>query len=222
MRGEMLALARHGVAAATVDYRLTQAPVAVFPAAVHDVRCAVQWLRAHAADHGVDPSRIAAAGYSAGGHLASMLGTGAEVAALRGACDAPDAPPTVRAVVSVAGPQDLRVRGPYTREQARLVTNFLGVFPGDAPEVASLASPVAHVSPGDPAFLLVHGTEDELVPVEQARRMKAALTRIGARATLLELPGMGHTFVGLASSEMPEVRCTTLAFLGRWIGARER
>ena len=222
MRREMLAFAREGYAAASVGYRLTEASENIFPAAVQDVRCAVRWLREHASTYAMDPGRVAAAGYSAGGHLASMLGVAADIDELEGRCPAGGFPVSVSAVISYAGPQDLRVNGPYTEEQARLVTNFLGVFPGDAPEVASLASPVAHVSPGDPPFLLVHGTEDDLVPVNQARRMKAALTRVGARATVLELAGIGHAFVGLASSEMPEVRCTTLAFLSRWIGARDR
>jgi acetyl esterase/lipase len=217
MRNEMLAFARAGYVAASVGYRLTQAPENVFPAALQDVRCAVRWLRSRASVYGIDGSRVAAAGYSAGGHLSSLLGVAADVAELDGRCPAGELPASVSAVISYAGPQDLRVNGPYTEEQARLVTNFLGAFPGDEPALAALASPAAHVSAGDPPFLFVHGTEDDLVPVEQARRMKAALRQAGTRATLLELRGTGHAFVGLASSDIPEVRCTTLAFLERWL-----
>lgn len=221
LRDEMLAFARRGYAAATVEYRLTQAPRNVFPAAVADARCAVRFLRAHAADYGVDPGRIAAAGFSAGAHLASMLGVAGDRAELDEPCAGAGVRPgdaRVRAVVSYAGPQDLRVRGPYTREQARLVSNFLGAFPGDAPERAALASPIVHASAGDAPFLLVHGTEDELVPVEHSRRMVAALRRSGTPATVLELRRTGHEFVGLIASGDAAVRCTTEAFLARWLG----
>ena len=220
MRDEMLELARQGYVAASVDYRLAQGSRNAFPAAVQDVRCAVRWLRAHASSYGIDPRRVGAVGVSAGGHLASMLGAAAHVEALEGDCLPSAVPVGVSAVVTYAGPQDLRVRGLYTEEQARLVTGFLGVFPGDAPQVAALASPIAHVRPEAPPFLFVHGTEDDLVPVDHARTMAAALRAVGGRATFLELRGRGHEFVGLATSSDTRVRCTTLAFLKRWLASR--
>jgi acetyl esterase/lipase len=163
--GEMRALARRGYTAATVEYRLAQAPRNVFPAAAADVRCAVRALRRRAAEFHIAPGHVAVMGYSAGGHLASLLGVGASAGALdAGGCDGGNTDVAVQAVVSYAGPQDLRVNGPYTREQADLVTNFLGVFPGDAPDLARLASPIAYVAPGAPPFLLLHGSNDPLVP----------------------------------------------------------
>ncbi len=229
MQGEMRALAARGYAAATVSYRLTAGSRDVFPAAVQDVRCAVRWLRANAPTLDVDGARIGALGFSAGAHLASMLGVAAaqptldHAAAGGGAgwrCLAPGSgAPAVQAVVSVAGPQDLRVNGPYTQEQARLVTNFLGAFPGDAPELAALASPIVHVGPGAAPFLLVHGTRDELVPIAHARRMREALHAAGVAATLLEERGLGHAFPALDGRERPSVGCTTLAFLDRWLRA---
>ena len=231
MHREMRVLAGRGYAAAAVSYRLTRARRDVFPAAVQDVRCAVRWLRSRAPDLELDANHVGALGFSAGAHLASMLGVGVAervldpVAQRAGAvaptCLAPDdASAEVHAVVSVAGPQDLRVRGPYTQEQSRLVTNFLGVFPGDAPQVAAAASPIAHVSPDAAPFLLVHGTRDDLVPIEHARRMRDALRASGVPATLLELRGVGHAFPGLDASEAPAVGCTTLAFLDRWLRPR--
>jgi len=218
MHDEMAALARRGYAAAAVEYRLTRASRDVFPAAVADVRCAVRVLRARADRYDLDPSRVAAVGFSAGAHLASMLGAAADADGLDEPCDA-GGDAAVRAVISYAGPQDLRVNGPYTREQARLVTNFLGVFPGDDPRRATLASPIVHAGPGDPPFLLVHGTRDELVPVGHSRRMAAALRRAGTPATVLELRGKGHAWVGLLASGNDRVRCTAEAFLARWLGA---
>ncbi len=237
MHDQMRLLAARGYAAATVGYRLTRAPRNVFPAAVDDARCAVRWLRANAGALALDPERVGALGFSAGAHLASMLGVGAAGAAAGaptasgclagGAAPDPARPagPTarraaVRAVVSVAGPQDLRVDGPYTREQARLVTNFLGVFPGDAPEVARRASPIAHVGPGAAPFLLVHGARDDLVPPAHARRMRDALRAAGVPATLVELPGFGHALPPLDGRDRPEAGCTILAFFDRWLRPR--
>ena len=219
LEGEMLALARRGYTAATIEYRLTQAGRNVFPAAALDVRCALRTLRARAGDYHAAPDRVAVMGYSAGGHLASLLGVAHDVRALgAGECDigGDDAP--VQAVVSYAGPQDLRVPERYTREQARIVTNFLGVWPGDDPAVASLASPIVHAGAGDPPFLLVHGSRDDLVPVNHARRMAATLRDAGTPATVLELRREGHGFVGFVASRDATVRCTVDAFLSRWIG----
>jgi acetyl esterase/lipase len=200
----------------------------VFPAAVADVRCAVRWLRANAPALGLDPARVGALGFSAGAHLASMLGVGADgtggpppdESAAAGCLAPPGGSAAVQAVVSVAGPQDLRVNGPYTQEQARLVTNFLGAFPGDAPAVAALASPVAHVGPRAAPFLLVHGTADGLVPVAHARRMRDALRAAAVPATLVELRGAGHSFPPLDSADRPGVGCTIFAFLDRWLRPR--
>jgi acetyl esterase/lipase len=231
MHAEMRWLAARGYAAATASYRLTRAPRDVFPAAVQDARCAVRWLRTRGPSRGLDAARVGALGFSAGAHLASMLGVAADASALdrpaRGAAGtegsclaAPDASPAVQAVVSVAGPQDLRVQGPYTREQARLVTNFLGVFPGDAPALAAQASPITYVGSRAAPFLLVHGTRDELVPVAHARRMRDALHGVGVPATALELPGVGHSFPALDAADRPAVGCTTLAFFDRWLRGR--
>jgi acetyl esterase/lipase len=232
MTGEMRLLAARGYAAATVSYRLTRGSRDVFPAAVLDVRCAVRWLRTRAPSLPIDGARIGVVGFSAGAHLASMLGVGVGDAVLdpvaararRGRCLLPEGVPagdaTVQAVVSVAGPQDLRVDGPYTPEQARLVTNFLGVFPGDAPAVAAAASPIAHVRPGAAPFLLVHGTRDELVPIAHARRMRDALHAANVPATLVEVGGMGHAFPALDARDAPVAGCTTAAFLDRWLRAR--
>jgi len=220
MHDEMLALAGQGYAAASVAYRLTREGRNVFPAPVQDVRCAVRSLRARASTYGIDAGRVAAVGYSAGAHLASMLGVSADAEGLDRTCEAAAYPATVSAVVSHAGPQDLRVRGPYTREQARLVTNFLGVFPGDAPAIAAAASPLAYVSAGDAPFLFVHGTRDELVPVDHSRWMATTLRQAGVPATVVEVRGMGHGYVSLAAGGRPRVGCTVLAFLDRWVKNR--
>ncbi len=218
MHGEMHALAALGYTAAAVEYRLSQAGQNLFPAAAQDVRCALRTLRTRAADYNIAPTRAAIMGYSAGGHLASLLAVGAHVPEFdHPSCGSVEDDDRVQAVVSYAGPQDLRVNGPYTAEQAELVTNFLGAFPGDAPALATLASPIAHVRAGAPPFLLVQGVDDPLVPASHARRMRDALRQAGTPASLIELRGVGHGYVGMAASRTDSVRCTVTAFLGRWL-----
>ena len=216
--GEMRALARRGYTAAAIEYRLTAAPRDVFPAAIADVRCALRTLRRRAADYHIAPAKVAALGYSAediSRRCSASRPTWAGSTSRVASASAEDV--RVQAVVSYAGPQDLRVNGPYTREQADIVTNFLGVFPGDAPAVARLASPIAHVSAGDPPFLMLHGTDDPLVPVDHPRRMARALRQAGTPASLIELGRIGHGYVGTVTSENATVRCTVDAFLARWL-----
>ena len=217
LHADMMDLARRGYVAASIDYRLAHAPENVFPAAVRDVRCAVRWLRSQHDTYAIDTARVGAAGFSAGGHLVSMLGVNPGDASLGGDCDASNPDATVDAVISYSGPQDLRVSGPHTVEQRIIVTNFLGAYPGDVPELAALASPITSVRSGVAAFLLIHGTRDGLVPLEQSRAMRSAVRAAGGKATLLELVGLTHTFVGLGSSTRDDVRCTSVAFLERWL-----
>ncbi len=89
---------------------------------------------------------------------------------------------------------------------------------GDDPAAAALALPIAHVSAGDPPFLTVHGTDDDLVPVDRSRRVATALRQVLAPASVIELRGVGHGFVGLSSSDVGLVRCSVDAFLTRWLG----
>ena len=217
LHSDMMDLARRGYAAASIDYRLANAPTNIFPAAVRDVRCAVRWLRSQHDAYQIDTSRVAAAGFSAGAHLASMLGVNSPDERLGGDCSADHPDASVDAVIAYAGPHDLRVNGPYTQTQANIVTNFLGAFPGDVPEIAALASPITAVQSGVAPYLLIHGTNDGLVPVQQSRLMRSAVRSAGGKATLLELQGLSHVYLGLGTSERDDVRCTSSAFLERWL-----
>lgn len=210
----MLLLAAQGYAAASVNYRLAAAPRNVFPAAVEDVRCAVRWLRSHAGVYGIDPSRIAAMGSSAGAHLASMLGTAAEVEGLDGACPLREVSPAVSAVVAISGPHDIRAADALDPSQRWMTENFLGMAPEADPVRALLASPAVHAHAGAPPFLLIHGTADDVVPIRQSRWMRDTLRAAGVPATLVELPGVGHSYPEFSEEARFRVStCTTLAFL---------
>ncbi len=177
-------LARAGYVVVNINYRLV--PAGTYPAAVQDALCALAFTRARAAAWGLDPARIATFGYSAGGHLASMLGVAASAPTHQPDCAAgPTGPPA--AVISGAGPQDLRL---YPEVAA--VVEFVGGSKAAVPERWDAASPVTHVAAGAPPFLFVHGEEDWLVDLEHARAMQAALDAVGTPSELLTLPAGGH------------------------------
>jgi acetyl esterase/lipase len=214
----MRLLAGQGYAAASINYRLASAPRNVFPAAVEDVRCAVRYLRSNAGRYRIDPARVGALGHSAGGHLAAMLGTAADVPGLDGACPIRAESPAVSAVVALAGPQDIRTAGALGPTHRGMVENFLGAPPEAVLERALLASPAVHVKAGTPPFLLVHGTSDGVVPLRQSRSMRDTLRASGVPVTLIELPGIGHGIDEFATSPSFRVStCTTLAFLQKWL-----
>lgn len=176
-------MARSGYVAATIDYRLV--PEGAYPRAPQDCLCALSFLRAHAADYSLDPERVVVVGYSAGGHLASLIGVAATEPAHQPDCaSGPTGPP--RAVVSGAGPQDLRDK------DNKWVRDFLGGAPDDRPAAYASASPRAHVRPGAPPFLFLHGRADWIVDVDESRGMRDALRASGNEADLLEVAGGGH------------------------------
>lgn len=195
-------MAAHGIAIASVDYRLSGQ--ATFPAQLEDARAAVRWIREHAGDIGLDARRVGAWGASAGAHLASLLGL----------CPA-DEDSSVQAVVGWFPPTDLLARendepegppppflpGPLPTPsfEARLL-GLESVH--DDPDRAREASPVNHVRPDAPPFLLMHGDRDGLIPSTHSRRLHEALLARGADSTLFLLAGANHEdplFDGAAS-----------------------
>jgi acetyl esterase len=182
-----------GMVAATAQYRL--APAVRFPAQLDDVRAAVRFLRAHAAEWKIDPARVSLLGASAGGHLALL-------AAFRQA-GGPDA---VEKVISISGPTDLRDwrMGPGPEENLRktvgksgsdLLADLLGESDRSAPIYAT-ASPVAQVRPGLPPVLLFHWKDDQAVAAEQAARLAARLAKAGVPCQAVWFEGRGHALFG--------------------------
>lgn len=188
-------LARRGYVAAAPDYRL--APAHRWPACLEDCKMAVRWLRANAARFRIDPDRIGVVGLSAGGHLAAMLGMTSPQDALEGTAGLLDHSSRVQAVVSFAGPVDLTA--PELLNDEVQTRNLLPLFGGPLREKLDAyrqASPLLRRPQSPPPFLLVHGTNDAVVPVQQARAMADHLRHLGGQVVLLELAGEGHTWAG--------------------------
>lgn len=216
MRGALTEFARRGYVAVSPQYRFC--PKATFPAQVHDVKEAVRWLKTNAATYQVDAGHIGAMGFSAGGHLALMLGLTGPSDDLEG--DAPgDAPSTrIQAVVNYFGPTDLAAADipALTKD---LIKDFLGDSAAARPEVAAKASPLTYVTRDDPPILTFQGTRDPLVPYTQAIKLTGALTEAGVPGRVELLMGAGH---GWGGSELSRTEAETFAFFDRHLKPSSR
>jgi acetyl esterase/lipase len=162
--------ARRGYVCASVEYRLSgEAP---WPAQIEDCKCAVRYLRAHAAELGLDPDRIGAWGPSAGGHLVAMLGLAPDHPDLEGEGGWSEQSSRVQAVCDWFGPSNL----PTIVDQPSTIDRdgdqypeawLLGARIQDNRDRARAASPTSYVSGQEPPFLIVHGDQDMVVPYQQ-------------------------------------------------------
>jgi len=192
--GLCLRLAQQGYVAVTVSYRL--APKYPFPAAIHDVKEAVRWLRANARRYHMDPDRIGVTGGSAGGHLAQFLGVTADVKDFEGDGGNRDQSSRVACVVNFYGPSDFTRSYGKSVDAAEVLPLFLGGNLEAARHQHILASPLYWVTPRAAPTLCVHGTKDPYVAYEQATWLVDRLKAADVEAELLTLEGAGHGFKG--------------------------
>jgi acetyl esterase/lipase len=203
----------HGYVAISPEYRFC--PQNAFPAQIHDVKAAVRWLKVNAKKYRIDPDRIGAMGFSAGGHLAMMLGLTSPNDGLEGdvSAGAPDS--RVKAVVNYFGPTDLAANDipdickPWVKD-------FLGGSPRDRPDAAAKASPLTFVSKDDAPVLTFQGTKDSLVPYTQAIKLAEAMNSAGVPGRVELILGAEH---GWAGAEMARTVNETFGFLDRYLKA---
>jgi acetyl esterase/lipase len=179
-------LVARGYLVAAVNYRL--APGAKFPAMIEDVKCAVRYIRAHAADYQLDPDRIGAWGCSAGGHLVSLLGLTGPADGFEGQGGYAGYSSRVQAVVDMAGPSDLSNVGLLYPAYSM---DVFGVTAGSDPALVR-ASPLTYVSAKAPPFLIVQGDRDTTVLPSESIRLHDQLKNAGADVTLLMVKNAGH------------------------------
>ncbi len=184
-----------GFAVASVQYRFTN--VAPMPAQIEDCKAAIRFLRARADEYGLDKDRFGAWGASAGGHLVALLGTAGDHAEWDFGPHA-DQSSRVQAVCNWFGPTDIE-RMTRTEGGQLALTPLIGDLPKSRPEKVKAASPVTYVSADDPPFLIMHGDQDRLVPVEQSRVLHEALRAAGVNSELVVIPGAGHGPLGESS-----------------------
>ena len=183
-------LARRGFSCFAINYRL--APKHKSPAQIEDCRDAVRWIRRNAADYRTDPGRIGAIGYSAGGHLVSLLAT----TGLSKEDDPKGVGTKIVAAVAGGAPTDFRA----TRENSKALSFWLGGSRGEKPEIYDAASPAAFVDKDDAPIFFYNGSTDLLVPVKIHRTigyagptaLHAALEKAGVETDLHIIKGAGH------------------------------
>ncbi len=221
-------LRARGIAIASIDYRLTtEAGLygtngVTFPAQIHDVKGAIRYLRANAAEFNIDPARIGAWGSSSGGHLAALAATSGNSPDLEGSVGGNTAISSrLLAAVDYYGPTDLLqlttdvttppgsiVDHDGTGAPGSLLLGFtaagqgVGVLRANANNanapfpffiaLARSASPLSFVDALDPPIYIVHGTADPQVAIRQSERLRDALTSAGANPSYVAVPGGGH------------------------------
>ena len=177
-----------GFLVAAVNYRLFSKGAQgtahnTFPAMIDDLKCAVRYLRGHAAQYKLDPKRFGAWGWSAGGHLVSLLGTSDD-------SDFSLHPPSaqtarIQAVVDMYGPEDLQAPGYCDRARCKEVFN-------NDDDNMRRAGPVNYVTGNDPPFLIIQGDQDTLVPPSQSQELLHKLQSAGVNAKLVMVSNAGH------------------------------
>ena len=177
-------LAHQGYAVAAISYRL--APRFPWPAQRDDTLAAIAYLKANAAQLGIDASRLVLLGRSAGGQIAESVGYSAH-------------DPAIRAVVGLYAPSDLRFAYKYARDDDILKSpGLIRRFAGGGPDVAGpqfeSASAMPQVTAGSPPTLLVHGELDTLVWHRHSIRLDAVLERHGVPHVFVSLPWATHAF----------------------------
>jgi acetyl esterase/lipase len=208
----MLEGLKRGYAVVSVNYRLSGE--STFPAQIHDIKAAVRWVKANADRYHLNAGRLAVWGGSAGGHLASLAGTSAGVIELEDlSLGNAQYDSRIHTVVDWFGPVDFLTmdeqfiqsgkgkadHGDENSPESRLMGKKISLVPVEVRK----ASPESYISADDPAFLIQHGTEDRLVPVQQSENFykKLVCTLGEQKVTLTLLEGSGHGGPAFESKE---------------------
>ncbi len=180
-----------GYALASINYRYsTEAP---FPAQIRDCNQALEFLYQNAGKYRLDRSKIAVIGFSAGGHLASLLALSNNDRVKDFYPDGKKISFRIRLALDFYGPSDfLAIAAAGQPAGPNPVSLLLGASPLDRPDLAKAASPVTYVDKGDPPFLIVQGEKDESVPYTQSVLLSSWLRLAGVKNELVIVPGAPH------------------------------
>jgi acetyl esterase/lipase len=199
-----------GIATWSLEYRRTGEAGGGWPGTFEDVAAGTRFLLDRAESFGIDPERVVLLGHSAGGHLATWLGSRNRVpegSGIEGAA------PRVRGVVSLAGLLDLHAAWSLHLSDDAVV-EVLGGTPAEVPEWYQAASPLA-LLPASVPHLIVHGTADEVVPISMSERYHREAVRVGQDSTLMQLDGADHfDLIDPDSAVWPEIAAGIRGMLG--------
>ncbi len=196
-----------GFALASIDYRFSTQ--AVFPAQMLDCNRAISFLYDNADKYGFDKNHFALMGFSAGGHLASMVGLSKNNNIETFFMPGTNKSFSFKAVVDFYGPAEL-VLFPGANDEKSPEGLLIGAAPLARPDLAKAASPVTYVDKNDPPFLIIHGEKDELVSPKQSQLLSAWLNVVGVQNELIivkDAPHFGEMF------DADEIRNKVIDFL---------
>lgn len=200
-------LLNSGFALASIDYRW--ASQAIFPAMIQDCNQAASFLYDNAEKFGLDKNKFAVIGWSAGGHLASLMGLAKNNEVEEFFMPNSTKKFTFKGVVDFYGPSSL-ISLKNTDDPKAPESILLGDSPIKRPDLADFASPVTYVDKNDPPFLIIHGEKDESVPSKQSVLLHSWLNVKGVKNELIivkDAPHFGTMF------DVEEIRVKVIAFL---------
>lgn len=201
------AMLESGFAIASIDYRFAQN--AVFPAILQDCNKAVSFLYDNADKYGLDKNRMALMGFSAGGHLASLMGTSQNNKVESLYFSNSYRPFNYKAVVDFYGPTDLTLL-PGNEDEKSPEGILIGAKPLERPDLAKAASPIAYIDKNDPPFLIFHGEKDNIVSNKQSKLFSAWLKYHGVKNELTivkDAPHFGKMY------DVEEIKTKVIVFL---------
>jgi acetyl esterase/lipase len=201
-------VAESGVMVASVQYR-TVMDGATFREGITDVKSAIRFLRARAAEYGIDPTRVAVWGESAGGYVAAMVGVTNGVKAFESG-DNLDQSSSVQAVIDKFGTSDTaNVAEDFNPEMAGFAapgSPIARYMTDDGKPFTPASDPLTYIDKSDPPFLIFHGSDDRLISPSQTLRLHNALRAAGVASTRYVLDGAGHgdlAFIGNPTAGLP-------------------
>jgi acetyl esterase/lipase len=214
--------AAHGWVCVATNYRLS--PQATFPDHIVDVKRAMRWIREHISEYGGDPSFVCVTGGSAGGHLTALTALSANDPRFQPGFESIDT--SVAAAVPFYGVFDFLDRTNIRGSQSMvpiLATRVFKKTPQQDPELWDAMSPITRISESAPPFLVIQGTHDTLVFVEEAREFVRALReKSRAPVAYLEMFGAQHAFDVFHSPRSAHAVRAAAAFLERVRAERPR
>lgn len=191
MKNTLKGFIDNGYAVASIDYRWST--TAVFPAQIQDCNQALEFLYQNAAKYKLDKDRIALIGFSAGGHLANLLGLSNNNTVKDFYADGKKPHFKIKLVLDFYGPSDfLTIKGNDSKDPGNPLTLLLGGMVADNPGKAKKASPVTYIDKNDPPFLIVQGEKDESVNPEQSISLSSKLKQAGVKNDLIVVPNAPH------------------------------
>jgi acetyl esterase/lipase len=204
--------------------------IAIFPAAVHDCKTVIRWLRANAKKYNINPDKIGVTGMSSGGHLATLLGTSGGDTYLEGNGGYAEFSSSVQAVVDHFGPTDFLAMeeegsmshvGPDSAESL-----FLGKPIEEIPEIVELANPITYLDSSDPPILIGHGIDDGMVPISQSELLFEALNKINHLTDFIRVKNADHMYRKAEwdkeiSPSINEIIEVTMAWFSKYLGDPE-